>query len=1423
MSKTQKILWTLHNKRTLPYTCAIFDIKNDSVPELNVLLSEIQRRHSILNYTIQWDPNILQVAMRRDASRICVAFPDNLSLHEIKAQAAASLWDGKRLSPIAVSRTYRDGQSLLVIVTSSIFLDTESLLLVINSIRQNSAGDVPEITFFQASAWQQTVISEAPDEVKTLESLLNSYHSDELPLSKKASRDARYMSTQQITLSLPDKFAGRDQLEIVVSASLAAFLWRQTGSNRIILYRPESDRKLDALQAVVGPLTKPVPLVIEVDPSLNATGLLLALSKQYKDDSELTTFFDYSNYGLLNNTVHYEVIELQEDFLELTGNEFPFSARLRVTKSGATTAQVMLDYDDDVLDAYAVEAWLWQISSWMRWMMKDDKTSLSSFTGFSDNEGNFLHSPNEPLKKMSLIECFHEVVLKDPRALCIVDGSVSMSYHQTDQQSTAIAKCLRTAGLREGEPVILAMKRTYQTVLSILGVLKAGGVFIPVDIDLGLQRFDDILETTKSRFVIYNGDAPFNSTAQYNFKVDDFLPGSFSEFVHVVAEDAYAVFTSGTTGKPKGVLVSNKNIANYISWLKSGVFSGSTSTIWLTSHGFDLGFTSLFGALASGGTLHIGNSTALQSVEKTLEYLYVNNIDVLKITPSILKLILGFESHTVFMSKVRKIVLGGEAYRYADIQMLWKSCPDIEVIIHYGPTECTVGCITRSLNKEQSEGKGIIIGKPIGGVEMFVVNDAGQQVPRGLEGQLYIGGDCVATGYMNKEIQTQEKFLPNRFTGTGRIYATGDQVRLVSDGSVEFLGRKDRQVKLNGYRIELEEIESCLSSFDGIRESVVIIRDNILLGYYVCSKEISVEKLMLHLESTLLPFMIPSTLAQIPFLPVTVNGKIDEVQLPARVIATNDSQDDEPVSEGEILLTGIWKEILGKKEIKVTQSYFTLGGDSIKAILIASKLLRLGYSFELRDIFKYPTIRELSLRLTRAKITIETDEFRDGTLCDLGPVQYDFLQRFGSNADQYANNLLLRLDKVYDVSAINDLLQIVYDHHDQLRTVIKNDGYFKQYCSPKGAPVSVSVIDLSNENDAERLIHDHLSRVVTREILLGQPLTLFAYIFTSTSAWIYVYVHHFVIDTISWRILYHDLRKLIDQSGISATLNLPEKTHSYKSWVNYMKRFEKSEDFEKQWAYWNPFANADRMSVSLQGNARRGAVGRLETHLTPNDTTRFINIVGQYSQASPEELLICSFVQALFRTQGQTALWIDLEGHGRDMSAQGLDFSRTIGWFTTVFPVYVRISYPEDIELSLMQVKDHLQAVPGNGLAFGVGKFYLKKALSFERAAVRFNYLGLFDTDEKTSVSAEISKGHNELLNSGYELDISAFISNEQLHVKIAYDKEKFSENATSCILDNYLNDLLRLIEYCETNDQVSGASRGYKELSIEDINSLFD
>jgi len=856
-----------------------------------------------------------------------------------------------------------------------------------------------------------------------------------------------------------------------------------------------------------------------------------------------------------------------------------------------------------------------------------------------------------PRDKM-IHQLFEEQVVKTPDNVALEFDGVGMTYADLNVKSNQLARTLQRNGVRVGEIIGIMMERSFEMIIGIMGILKSGGAYLPIDPDYPKDRITFMLEDSGVEKLLtqswlnekieFKGEKiNLDECKIYEDEADEI------EIVNNSSDLAYVIYTSGSTGKPKGVMIEHRNVVNLAFGQKSRFdISEIDRILQFSSISFDASVEQIFIALFSGATLYLVDDQTLLDNSKFRVFLYNNAITHIHAIPSFL------EGHDLSeLGHVKRVIGGGEVF---SINLMKKLSIKSKIYNEYGPTEATVTSIMYQV-KSSMDIHSIPIGKPISNYQAYILNADNKPLPIGVVGELFIGGDGVARGYLNRPELTTDKFVVNPFVKGERMYRTGDQARWLSDGNIEFLGRIDHQIKIRGFRIELGEIENRLLELEAVKEAAVIAKEDKARGKYLCAyvvtyDEIPLDDLRRRLSKVLPDYMIPSYFVGLGEMPLTSNGKVDRKALPE---PKSEVEKDyvEPKNDKEKILAKVFEEILSVGKVGAKDDFFTLGGDSIKSIRIISKLREAGYELSVQDLMKIGIVDLISkkIRKREEKISYEQEEVAGGL--PLTPIQRYFFTSDLIKPNHFNQSIMLKASERMSRSAILTVLDAIVKHHDILRAVYR-DGKQEILRSDKSIGYEMSVYDYRenklSEIELAKKIEDKNNELQASIDIESGPLMKVGLFKTAVADHLMICIHHLVVDGVSWRIFIEDLEIGYKQYLAATKIKFPEKTASFKIWSESLNDYSKSDELKQEMRYWRQIAEG-----MLEGSLQIATVGergvdQISDTLSDEVTSKLLYQSGKAFGTEINDILLSSLGIAIQALTGQKKVTVSLEGHGRE-------------------------------------------------------------------------------------------------------------------------------------------------------------------------------
>jgi pristinamycin I synthase 3 and 4 len=1137
------------------------------------------------------------------------------------------------------------------------------------------------------------------------------------------------------------------------------------------------------------------------------------------------------------------------------------------------TLLVQLEYSTDLFDAARIDRMLLQFERLLEAAVADPARSLDRVGLLGADEyrqwvGEFNARADREPPAGGVHRLFEAMVARDPERVAVIDGDAVVTRADLDARAERLAAQLRSRGVRREQYVALLMDRSIAAVVAMLAVLKAGAIYVPLDPDYPTTRLELILGDTGAPCLLtlpahaaqaYALAQQVPSLRQVLELLDD---GRCAEAVEssvlthgldaLPGQAAYVMYTSGSTGTPKGVMVTHRGIARLVHAPRFVELGEADTVLQLAPLGFDASTLEIWGALCNGARLVLAPGGTL-SLETIGEQLRKHQVSVLWLTAALFQQMV--EHRLSDLAGVRELLAGGDALPQRQVRHFLEAYPGNRLINGYGPTENTTFSTTHALSLANVQAGVVPIGQPIDGSSAYVLDDAGQPQPVGVPGQLYVGGAGLARGYLGLPGLTAERFVPHPYPRQPgeRLYATGDIVRLREDGTIEFIGRADGQVKVRGHRIELGEIEAALARHPAVREVAVLARRNgdqgerQLVAYVAAEPPLSADAVRAFLRASLPEYLVPTRVVAMERLPVTRNGKVDRQALPAPDEASpaRDQPLAAPRNEAEHALVQAWQSALGDREIGIDDNFFDLGGDSILSLQIVARLHDQGWHTSPRLLFQHQTIAELAPHLQRRGGSADPVRPVSGEVA-LTPIQHWFFGHGFAVPGHWNHAVLLAHAGALDEDALDEetlraALQVLLEHHDALRLGYRAEGgRWAQYNAPPGAPVAFEAVDLSAQADATTALAQGIERIQAAAELDGPLMRVGLFRMPGGGMRLLVVVHHLAIDAVSWPILLQDLAAVYAQLQSGAPAVLPARTTSYQAWSARLAELAAAGHWDQEREHWRRTAMVAALPKPFTATeidpGMAGDAAEWQDALPAEATARLQDASRQQRGTQTQALLLTGLMRALRRWRGADALVVDIEGHGRETDLPGfeeLDLSRTVGWFTALYPVALALPPGNDPGEALTEVKAALRDVPNRGLGWGALRYLAADPViaSAPTPLLCFNHLGRQNTAASTGEATlgQAPESVGTLMGSAnrrtHALTLTTRIEDGTLQLHLSYAQGRFADDDIAAFGALLREELQCVAEHAADpqNARLDAADMDLLHLSQDELDNLFE
>ena len=990
-----------------------------------------------------------------------------------------------------------------------------------------------------------------------------------------------------------------------------------------------------------------------------------------------------------------------------------------------------VEFRTDVFDTASIEVLIERLARVLEALTADPARPLSAIDVLDADEHVRLDGfgnrevLSEPMgMPVSIPVVFAEQVARVPDAVALVCGERSWTYRELDEASNRLAHLLVGHGAGPGQCVALLLDRSAEAIVAILAVLKSGAAYLPIDPMLPDVRIEFMLSDAAPVAAVSSAGLA-GRLAGSGVAVIDVggsghrgAPGTAVAVGPAADDIAYVIYTSGTTGVPKGVAITHRNVTQLLGSLDP-VLAGR---VWAQWHSlvFDVSVWDIFGALLHGGRLVVVPEEVARSPQDMHALLVAERVGVLSQTPSAA----GALSSEGLGSAA--LVVAGEA---CPTELVDRWAPGRVMINAYGPTETTVYA---AISAPLTPGSSVVpIGFPVPGAALFVLDKWLRPVPVGVVGELYVAGRGVGVGYVRRAGLTASRFVACPFAAGTRMYRTGDLVCWGADGQLQYLGRSDEQVKIRGYRIELGEIQAALTKVDGVDQAVVIARedrpgDKRLVGYITGTAEPA--GIRAAIAERLPAYMVPAAVVVLEVLPLTVNGKLDKRALPAPEYTDVDRYRP-PASAVEEILAGIYAQVLGLERVGVDDSFFDLGGDSILSMQVVARARAAGVQCRPRDVFVEQTVARLAR--VAGVANGEAGVVDEG----VGPVVATPIMRWLASVDgpvdEFNQTVVVSAPVGVSEADVVVVLQALLDRHAMLRLRVDRDG-----AGGWSLQVPEASVDAATCLQTVDVLSDE-ALVAARSRLNPAVGAMLSALWVSSAGQLVLIIHHLAVDGVSWRILLEDLNIAWAQHHSGQPVELPAGGTSFARWSSLLAEHAHAAEVVDQAAAWKGVAATLAALPGVRPEVDTYAsAGHLLVSLDVETTRLFLGEVTAAFHAGIHEVLLIAFGLAWseFLGNGAMPIGIDVEGHGRhEELAAGVDLSRTVGWFTTKYPVSLAvgglrwaqvIAGEAALGTVIKDAKEQLRALP-DSLTYGLLR-YLNPDVDLPESdpSIGFNYLG---------------------------------------------------------------------------------------------------
>ncbi|MCP4217479.1 MAG: amino acid adenylation domain-containing protein [bacterium] len=1088
---------------------------------------------------------------------------------------------------------------------------------------------------------------------------------------------------------------------------------------------------------------------------------------------------------------------------------------------------------------------------------------------------------------------FEDRTAEAPDSIAVVFKEHQLTYRALNEKANRAARLLRAKGVGPDTIIGIMTDHSLEMIEGLMAVIKAGAPFLPMEYKLPGNRLLRMLADCNAPILLTTshildnkndinqaltgdaGDVPAGGgTFQGEIILLDSLPAACSQNsaenlldIALPSHPAYIIFTSGSTGMPKGVVIQQKSLLNLCCWHTRAyaVAAGDRASKY-AGFGFDASVWEIFPYLNVGAALYVLPDQIKLDIRLLNEYFETHAITFAFLPTQVCEQFIRLKNRSL-----KVLLTGGDKLSHYNTV-------DYRLFNNYGPSENTV---VATYYKVGDHLDNIPIGMPVDNTRVYILDRNNCLLPVGVPGECCISGESLAVGYLNRVEQTVEKFVPDPFRATTtpadnssaetKMYRTGDLACRMEDGNILFLGRIDTQVKIRGYRIELGEIESKLGRHDNVKETTVTVKalpqtgddseNKHICAYVVPRSEIQagpdeetlIKELKDYLARELPDYMIPAYFMLVERIPLTANGKVDWKALPAPA-AASESAYEAPRNKVEEKLVEVWKDVFGMEQVGINDNFFHLGGDSIKAIQISARLQQHHLKLEVTDLLTGQTIKQAAAFVKTGTRNIPQQTVEGHV--PLTPIQQWFFSSRFTDSFHFNQSIRMFNEDSFDQILLQKAFDALVLHHDALRMQYRMDtrapGQWNRGSSGKHVDLKVVNLETADQKDIDNTMGDESAKLQHGFHLEHTPLIKPVLFKTTKGDHLLIIIHHLVIDGVSWRILFEDLETAYRQLQQEEPhhmgkdlVKLPEKTDSFRHWASCLTRYAESKELLEQLPYWSAVDETPVQPLPRDGrvekeNKKIKYLETVEMTLEPNETSNLCSTANRAYNTEINDLLLTALGLAVRQWSGLSRLCINLEGHGRELIHQDIDIRRTVGWFTTQYPVVLEPGGPddtkhdvaEDIGRAIKVVKETLRRIPGKGIGYGLLRYLTpdqkKGGKQFNlNPEISFNYLGQIGGRSKNDMDADSPPDSGPNISPEMEqrlpIDVNGMITNGCLNFTFSYNQFEFQRSRMEQLAEQFKTHLLAIVRHCTLREKTeyTPSDLSLVEMSLEEFQQL--
>lgn len=1235
---------------------------------------------------------------------------------------------------------------------------------------------------------------------------------------------------------------------VVFYAAWAIFLQKYNDSEDVVFGTTISGRthKVNGIQNMVGLFINTLPLRVNSFSSNDVFSLYKNISNsiQEREDYDSTFLTDIKQYSEINNndTLFDSIIVVENYPIEKMFDSGDSELKLNSYSSNEQTnfdltiaimpqagLKIKFIYNTDLFKLENVHSIAKHFEKLLNEIIEKPNICIKDIDILTDDEKckiiDGINNTKTDFGKETTLQQFLEIEAeKNPTSAAVKFDGIEMTYEELNRKANRLARFLREKGVKSNTVVGLMIDRSFEMIVDIFGILKAGGTYLPIDAEFPADRIMDMIIDSKAMLLLTRENV-INKTFETKIqlqkncleeivflekieqKIDQYADTNL-ECINCSKDAAYIMYTSGSSGKPKGILTTHYNISRVVKNTNYIDIKASDTLLQLSNYVFDGATFDIFGALLNGAKLVLTKKEVFLDIALLAKLIRDENVSVFFITTALFNTLIDFDP--LCLVNVRKVLFGGERVSLQHVKKALQVAGKDKLMHVYGPTETTVFATYYNINEIDDELGTVPIGLPIANTKVYVLDKSKKLLPLGFPGELYISGDGVAKGYLDRSELEKERFIKNPFCEDEVFYKTGDLVRMLPDGNIEFLDRIDGQVKLRGFRIELGEIEARLLMNENIQKAIVVARNDEYGNKYLCVYIVGDGKLNINdikdfLSETLPYYMIPAQFIFVEKLPVSTTGKIDLKALAKYAEAEKlDTVFETPTNETEEKLLGIWKEVLGKEKISINDSFFDIGGHSLKATALAAKIHKnMNVSIPLSEILKGATIKQLAkiVQQVEKEVFLPITKAEKREYYPVSSAQKGiFLQQHSTGIDTTYNiPIVVEMKGQVDSGRLENALKALVQRHEALRTSFSMiNGEIVQKINTE-IEFSIRCCE-AEEAELDNLIKEFIKTFD----LTCAPLFMAKLINVSAEKHLLVInMHHIIADGVSIITLIDELTLLYEGK------QLEELEIQYKDYSVWQEQFLKGELIDRQKNFWMNKFSKDipllNMPLDKRRQERRSYKGSSIKFSISKAVTMNLEKFSKERSITVNNLLLSVYFILLNKYTGQEDIVVGSIVAGR----RHPDLSKIVGMFNNFLPLRMNIDTNSAFEKYLDTVNSKLI------------EYYENQEYPFDKLVENISSRldrsrnPLFDTmlvfHSQLEGFSETKMGNVTLKNYGYEhktskldfkLDVYFDSETEQLDCVVEYNVDLFMQSTMERFAEHFQNIINEVL--CNPKKQIN-------------------